>query len=174
VKTTRVALAALLLGAVAGCGMPPLQKFSTAEGRFEVQMPGTPQEKTETIPTGKLHCFTCDFPSGAYAAQWIDLPQTKGETEAQLRTRLEKARDNAIANLKGKLLTEKDKDGSLKLAEKYPGLEFSTEIPSQNGMIHARLYLVEGRLYQLMVLGRKSFVESKEADTFLQSFALLP
>ena len=55
---------------------------------------------------------------------------------------------------------------------KYPGRDIVVTMGQPKGLMHNRIYLVDGRLYQVMVLGTKAFTESREARQVLDSFAL--
>ena len=137
-----------------------LKEFTSAEGKFSVKMPGDP--KTSKKQTA------VEFPDGAYTIDWGDLPDTAKETEEQLDKRLEAYRDSFIGALKGKLVTDK----KIKLANKYPGREYRADLPDLGGMVYARTFMVEGRLYSIAVVGKKEFVEGSNTAKFLDSFAV--
>lgn len=57
----------------------------------------------------------------------------------------------------------------------YPGLEAEGKVRKKGlrGLDRIRYYLVDGRVFMLQVLGENSFVKSKDADKFFDSFQLL-
>jgi hypothetical protein len=86
---------------------------------------------------------------------------------ADLERRLDQARDGAVENSGGKLRKEQlieliDGD------KRHPGRDLLID---KNGEVIARIriYVVERRLYQVMVLGNPS---AKDASTFMDSFRL--
>ncbi len=97
------------------------------------------------------------------------------QREEQARRIIDGARDGMTGNGKGKLISEK------RLAVgTYPGLDLVIEpLFGANGpkpgtyLMRVKLLLVGERLYQVMLLGTKAQVESKEALAFLASFRLI-
>ncbi len=81
---------------------------------------------------------------------------------------LDSSRDGAVGNLKGELDSEKD----IKLGD-YPGREVRIAVDEGKKLFRARVYLVDQRLYQVVVFGTKDAATSKEADKFLDSFQLI-
>ena len=48
------------------------------------------------------------------------------------------------------------------------------ELPGGKMRIRARIYIVGKRMYQLMVIGDKTFADAASAKKFLDSLALVP
>ena len=167
-KTRLLLPLALLLAA--GCSAQAFREFAPPGGKFRVEMPGFPREETREVKTGKLKLYISDVNQGSYSVQWIDLPSARDEDAATQKRHLAQARDKGIENVSGKLI----KDEEIKLDGKYPGSDFTADVPSVNGQMHCRLYLVDGRLYQLIVVGRKAFVEGSGPVRFFESFRLQP
>jgi hypothetical protein len=171
-KTRPTVFLGLALLLAAGCGMPAFQDFSPEGGKFQIKMPGTPKEETRDTRNGKLHLYTAEFTHGAYSVQWIDLPAAAQEDEKQLRRRLDAERDAGVKEVNGKLVT----DTEVKLDDKYPGRDFTAVVDTakypKDGQIHCRLYLVNGRLYQLLAVGTKAFLEQADTARFFDSFRL--
>ena len=69
--------------------------------------------------------------------------------------------------MEGTLASEKD----IKLGE-YPGREIQIDVANGNRLFRVRAYLVDQRLYQVVILGTKENATSKAADKFLDSFKL--
>jgi hypothetical protein len=133
---------------------PAWKEFASKEGRFKVLMPGTPkQDQAETesdFGKGVLHMNTAQAGKTLYGANYCD-----------------SSRDGAVANLEGELAGEKD----IKLGE-YPGREIQIDVAGGKRLFRVRVYLVDQRLYQVVVFGTKEAATSKEADKFLDSFKL--
>jgi hypothetical protein len=145
------------------------KEFASKEGRFKVLMPGTPKkEKAETesdFGKGVLHMNTVQAGKTMYGANYCDFPAKI--KKVSLKQILDSSRDGAVANLEGKLASEKD----IKLG-KYTGREIRINVAGGKQLFRARVYLVEQRLYQVVVFGTREAATSKEADKFLDSFKL--
>jgi hypothetical protein len=148
---------------------PDWKEFASKEGRFKVQMPGTPRQTMHDTESdfgkGVLYMNTVQVGKTMYGANYCDFPAEI--KKAPLKQVFDSSRDGAVANLEGKLASEKD----IKL-DKYPGREVQIEVAGGKRLFRARVYLVEQRLYQVVVFGTKDAATSKEADKFLDSFAL--
>jgi hypothetical protein len=157
------------LGAQAGAA--DWQDYVWRKGECVALMPGKPQMLTRTIPAGAnggmldLYIMYVDQKSVAYLLSYVDNPAFKAANAKMLEETLDKAREGAVG--KGKLLKEtKIKHGS------YPGREILVELPNMT-CSRSRLFLVEQKLYQLVIIGARDACLSKEADQFLESFMLL-
>jgi hypothetical protein len=157
------ALALLLLG----CG-PDLVEYTSEEGRFAVRVPGTPRVSKKKTAAGETALATVEQPNGRYVVAYLDLQTEPGEGAAMAQERLEKARDGAVSGVGGKVLA----DRPITLAGKYPGRDVTIELPGKDDLARDRMYLVNGRLYQVTATGRKWWVESADTRKFLDSFRL--
>src|SRR5262249_38722228 len=92
-----------------------------------------------------------------------DYPRDATITDAD---RFAAARDAEVAQAKGKLVSEKE----IKLGS-HPGREYEIAV-SGLGVLRARIYLANQRVYVLKVLGPKSYTRSATAEKFLDSFKL--
>jgi hypothetical protein len=154
---------------LAGCAGDVTQEFTSPEGKFTVAFPGTPQEDDDPSLSGEgIHKVSLMERSGFYAVayQFVNLPDHA--TASDLEERLEQACTGAVRNLKARLLSKK----KITLAGKYPGRDLVAEWGNKQGIVHYHLYLVDGRLYQVIVSGEKWWVESPKAQKFLDSFRL--
>lgn len=164
-------ICALVAGSVltGGCKkQAQFQEFASADGRFKVQMPGTPTEKTETAAGTSMKTFVIEDKNGGYMVAFADLPIPAAESEQQLEMRLDGARDGALRNVNASLT----KENRIKLNGKYPGRDIEATIPDKKGALREKMYVVNQRLYQVLVIGNPSFVNSAAATKFLDSFAL--
>ncbi len=162
--------ALLVLGLAAAPGRAEdLAEFHSDAGRFKVLMPGKPPVTELKTPAGIMHVVQVETKTGAYLAGWIDLPLDAADTAEKAQARLDRARDGMIASIKGKLLREK----KITLEDKHPGRDLLADVSAPDqGRLRGRLFLVENRLYQVIVVGTRGFTESEEADRVLDSFAL--
>ena len=156
---------ALLLSS---CG-PNFTEYTSAAGRFKVLVPGTPRVSKEEKPAGQTFLYTVEQPSGRYVVAYLDLKTEPGEGADKARERLEKARDGAVGSVGGKVLADKP----ITLAGKYPGRDVTIELPGKEDLVRDRMYLVNGRFYQVTATGRKWWVESADTQKFLGSFRLV-
>ena len=161
-------LAATLLLAADDATTKPAD-FAPKDGRFTVQMPGEPKEQTSKVntPIGPIdvHLFiSAPDPKSAYMVGYSDYPEEVVKKSDSDKI-LDGARDGAVRNVKGTLESEKKitMDG-------HPGRDYVISTEGFRG--RERIYLVNARLYQVMLLGSKEFVTGKDADKFLDSFKL--
>jgi hypothetical protein len=157
---------ALLLG---GCG-PDFTEYTSAEGRFQVRVPGAPRvSKQETSGGGTMFLATVEQPNGRYVVAWLDLTKPD-EGPPSVWDSLGNARDRAVRSVGGALLS----DNKITLGgKKYPGLDVTIELPGKEDLARDRMYLVNGRLYQVTATGRKWWVGSADTQKFLDSFRLV-
>jgi hypothetical protein len=145
------------------------KEFTSKEGHFKVVMPGTPKQQqfdTESdFGKGVLHMNSVQAGKTIYGANYCDFPAEI--RKAPIKKVYDSSRDGAVANLEGKLVGEKE----ITLG-KYPGREIQIEVAGGKQLFRARVFLVEQRLFQVVVMGTKEAAISKEADKFLDSFKL--
>lgn len=143
-------------------------KFTSAEGRFSVFMPGTPKDQVQTTPSNigpyTTHLFTLRHPRHVFLIGYVDYdPSFNFNPQAEL----EANRDQFVKNLKATLLTTRNVrvDG-------YPALEFSAE--TEERIFKSRVYIVGRRPY-LIVLGSAKGVDNTPAlNRFFSSFKITP
>jgi hypothetical protein len=141
-----------------------LDTFQSVEGRFTVQMPGTPSEQTMRVAGTITKIYTIDTPEAAYAVAYADLPVYIGDPTRQQKG-LDGARDGMLRNVGGQLTSETP----IFLSGKYPGRELRANLPARKAKLLARIYLVDRRLYQIMVIGFPAAVRSPESSQFVTS-----
>ena len=154
------ALAALLLAAASDSAQDAWKEFTWKEGKCSLLLPGTPKTKPNSLQlAGK---------EGVYLVHYADNPAMAKAEAALVKQVFDKARDELVKSLKGKLEGEKD----VKLG-KYPGREFQVEAP-MIGVYRTRMYQVGERYYQLILVAPKDAATSKDADKFFGSFKAMP
>lgn len=164
-------LLSLAVGAALACAddQPEWKEFASKDGRFKVLMPGTPkQNKVETesdFGKGVLYMNVTLAGKSMYGANYCDFPAEI--KKAPIKQVFDSSRDGAVANMEGKLASEKD----IKLGE-HPGREIQIDVAEGKRLFRVRVYLVEQRLYQVVIFGSPEAATSKEADKFLDSFKL--
>ena len=162
-----VVAGALCLG---GCAKAPPKEFVSAEGKFKVRVRGTLKDQSQIAAGTNLKLFGLEERAGAYMVGYADLPIPDGESDAQTRTRLDNSQDGMVRAMKATL----SGSSAATLDGKHPGRDVRADVPDGQRVVHARVYLVGRRLYQIMVVGAKSWVDSAEATQFLDSLTLTP
>jgi hypothetical protein len=145
--------------------------FHSKEGNYEVQLPGSPQENRNSVKTsvGTVYVVLAILEVKKHEGYYVgfsELPEAVIKSETEDR-RLDNARDGAVSNSRGKLKSEKQ----IKL-DGHKGRELEIEVDGKT-LIRARLYHVNNRLYQVMVVGSRELVASADTGKFLDSFKLV-
>ena len=141
--------------------------YSSDECRCSALVPGTPQLRNQPMRTnlGNLDAkmVTLEVPDAFYAIAFVDYPKDKlGKTAPDKL--LDGARDGAVANVKGKLASE-----AKVTMNGFPGRELRIEAPGDL-VLAARIYMVQERLYQSLVVMPKPREAAADAKKFLDSF----
>ncbi|MBI1832244.1 MAG: hypothetical protein HYR84_12435 [Planctomycetes bacterium] len=165
----------LILGA-AQDNLPANWKIHEApEGRFAVAMPSTPIKKEQQVKTAKGELrVTVWIADGrldsSFVVSYSDYPKADVKAGDEEK-RLDQACQGAVEKSRGKLRGD---EKPIKLAGKHPGREITIEKDGET-IARMRVYLVENRLYQVMVLGSGPIFAAKEKDVgvFLDSFRLI-
>lgn len=141
--------------------------FSSKPGRFSVSVPATPTEKPQFVGQQKVTRFIAeDKNKGVYVISFSDYPDADLKKDL-LQKRLDQARDGAVASVNGMLKAEK----AIQL-EGHPGRELAIESAGVV-IVRMRMFVVDRRLYQVLVLGPAPILASKEITFFLDSFRLI-
>jgi hypothetical protein len=145
--------------------------FTSKEGRFSVALPGKPVEKTSKVKAGdrdvELHIFSAKSGGRAQVATYLDYPA--GVIGDDREKFLAGVVERNVGVLKGKVAGNE----TVSLGKgKHPGRDVRVELSEGKQLYRARVYLVGDRLYQLAILGPADAVKGKEADDYLNSFAL--
>jgi hypothetical protein len=152
-----------------GCSQPAavnvegkFTEISPAEGKFTIQMPGSPIETF--LPDGRLYCNVIG--EVTYVVSYVTT--TQYEDDKIIQAGLEAACESLIKNTKGKVICNKQ----IFLDSKYPGREILIALDNCSHMYLFRRYSVKDRDYNLSIEGPDSFVRSAEAACFFNSFLI--
>jgi hypothetical protein len=173
--TARLLTAALVLPLLLGADNKPVSaqgvRFTSEAGRFEIRLPAKPSEGSKTVPTAvgnvEAKIFQCQGPDWCCMVMYSDYPRDM-VMNAEPEAVLDGARNGAVANVQGAKLQSETR---VKLG-KYPGRDVLINVQSGRFFARWRCYLVEERLYQIIVVGSEEFVRSQDTDRMLQSFKL--
>jgi phage FluMu protein Com len=147
-------------------GPSGFQEFSSAAGGFKVQIPGSPKEKTINHNGIALHLFTVDEKNGSYGVGYADADLSRfGNPQLFLDLTAQEMVKNANCDVQTLKKTT--------LEGKHLGVEFQGRNSKSKSAAHFRIYLVNSRLYQVIVNGTEAWVGSENATKFMDSFALL-
>jgi hypothetical protein len=166
-KTWKLLAGAALVVVMSGCGTS-WTDYKSDSGKFTAQFPGTPQEKEMSAAGISAKGVVLDRGDRAFTVMYADLPGSADQFKnaALVEMSLDGAATGCVQNVKGKQ-TALDK---IKLGD-HPGRDVKAELPDGNELRN-RIYMVNGRLYQVMVLGKKGYTTSPDAEKFLTSFKL--
>lgn len=154
---------------------PKWQLFRAPDGRFTVLMPGIPNQQTQTQKTQigeiNLEIFFAEPPKQevAYLVVYNDFPHSYGEmTNSQ--TILDQAQYMALKTTKSSLISQRN----IRSSNGHPGKEIEY-INSGGKITRSRMYVAEGRLYQVMVVTTKKQQKflAKTITGYLNSFQVV-
>jgi hypothetical protein len=151
-----------------------LTEFRSEDGGFTILLPEVPQQeqvqnKDQKGQDYQQTQYQVDSENGAIVISFQDNPQLVNASLAEANAALEKGRDVLLKLANGPVQI----DEPIRLTEKHPGRAFAADIPAMQGHIRARMYLIKGRLYQILVVGTSDFAKSDESTKILESFKLL-
>ncbi len=164
----------LVIFFIFGCGLigGKWSKYTSIEGAFSVLLPGEPKPYKVILNTDfgqtYLYVYMLDNKDGfVYSVSYVDYPFGVFQEKSISRI-LDDARDGAVRNVRGRLLSESS--ASIK---EYPGREVMVESATGGAIVKARFFLVNHRLYQLSVTASKERSSSNNFRRFLDSFKLI-
>lgn len=169
----RFILCSTLLMAACNGNQAQLEEFSSPTGAFTIATPVPLEATQESVqtPVGpiEIHTFQAETEDSAYVVAYSDYPAAI-VTESDPEMLLNSSRDGAISNVGGTLVSEEaiEIDGN-------PGrsLVISTgEGTAEPAVINSRIYLVDNRLYQILVVTPEGAEQPAVTDGFLESFDL--
>src|SRR5262245_60644614 len=138
---------------VLGCG-ERLEEHVSEDGRFRVRFPGPASTEPDPDLPSRVHKASFVERSGSYAVAWDDVAPGKDGADALL----DRACDDAVKRLKGK-----EKSRKAIALDGHPGREQVIEWPDGRGLVQQRIYLVESRLYHVVVSGATWWIEKPMA-----------
>ena len=156
------------------------ETIDSGSGRFSVAMPRPPTASVEALETAagtvELHALRSDTDTEAYSISYVDFPAAP-RVEIDSGTLLEGAREGLVTSVAGELLREVriELDGHAGLEVEYAVGDAGRDTGRDAGLFgRGRLLLVEGRLYQLVVVTRDLAAARGRIDHYLDSFVLAP
>ena len=164
----RTILTAAALVCAAGLAGAADTKFESKEGQFKAAFPGTEAPKTTMTKAGGLDLSITilekDKKTG-YAVIYSDMDPMKVQAAPAAKL-LEGGEKGLVDNFKAKV-TKSEVTTFKSNGKEYPAREIMAERDDLN--LRLTLIMVDNRLYQVFVVGRKDVVGGKEADDFVKS-----
>lgn len=155
---------------LAACAQQPWFAFKPADGSFHASFPFEPTKSIRTVesPAGRtdVTSYTATERQLAYSVTVADYPK-EHITEVGVPKFLDEVRDVAVANARGKLLSEKSDD-----FKGHTGRDIKLAVPGGKDAFRCKLILVDSRLYQLIVAGPTDDVDGSSAERFFGAFTL--
>ena len=147
--------------------------FTSETGGFSIETPLDLVEASQSVPTAagdiEIYTYTAEDDNAAYVVAYSDYPAEIVEQTDPV-TILDGGRDGAVGNVGGTLVSE----DQIELAGN-PGRSLVIDAQTDDGQaatINARIYLVENRLYQALVVVPKDGEDKVDIQGFLDSFTL--
>jgi hypothetical protein len=142
------------------------REFMPPDKSCKVSMPDLTENKTSDIGGVKNTYYLAEHKNGVFMLSYADIAPAN-EDAAALQKRLDDARSGVIKKLDLKVT----KEAALVLAGRHPGKELQGNLPDKS-LARIRLFIVDGRLYQMWVVGNPTWADSAEATRFLKSLEL--
>ena len=150
-------------------GEPPLKLFVCPDGSFQVSMPGDPLEQMppdDAQATGKM--YVVEESNSIYQVGYLERTPPPRESKTQRQAMLDAGREDVVTRVRGKLAASKN----ITVNGRYAGVEYEIDLPEPGVLYRSRVFLVEQRTYQLVVIGRKAWARSADVDRFFDSLKL--
>jgi hypothetical protein len=154
---------------------PQWKLYTAPDGRFTILMPGSPERNTQSQKTYmgeiNLKTFIAQPPKQqvAYVVVYNDFPYSYVQM-ANPQLILNNARDMALKTTKSNLISQR----SIRSSNGHPGKEI-VYINSGGKITNNRMYVAEGRLYQVMAITTKKQQKTlaKTITGYLNSFQVV-
>ena len=149
------------------------ETFTSKDGKYSVSLPGKPTESEKKVDssTGELTIHMALLAPNndlAYLVTYNDYPEAalSGTDKDGM---LDNVRDLNLKSFGGKVASEKKINIG---KDKFPGREILLEKPSETAVYRARIFLVNNRLYQIVIVAPKDIATNMGTDKYLESFKL--
>jgi hypothetical protein len=148
------------------------QDYKSASGKFSVQVPSKPEEKSQdqvtSVGTIKLHMVIAETNESGYFIGYADFPK-KVVDAPDIQKGLADSVKGSIANLKGEITSEKES-----LLGNIPCRDFEAKgkVKTTNVSMKGRFCFAGNRLYQVFALGAADKIAATDVDRFITSFKI--
>jgi hypothetical protein len=161
----------LFLAFLITCARAEWTDYKSEAGRFVASFPGKPRESSKTVNTAigsiEMKMYGVSEKQTSFSVAVADYPP---EHVKQIGSTvlLDKARDGAVSNTQGTLLSEQ-----IIQVEGNPGRELKISAAGGKGTIRAKVFLVGNRLYHVVAVTPVEESYTPQVRRFLDSFRLL-
>ena len=165
-----IALVFLLLAAA--CSDPSWREVASSDGGFRIRMHGDPRVEQRSVdtPAGKItgHLYSLEGKDSVYAVGFADYPRQILQA-SHPASMFSGVRDSWLKRIDGQL---EGKTTDIRLDGKWHGMEFAARgrLAGRDAWMRGRLYLVDNRLYQLIVFGSRETIPLSDINQFMGSF----
>jgi hypothetical protein len=161
-----------LLPLAGGCRKPPLEEFASADLMFKARFPSTPKRDTKSGPFGlKMATYSVATEDGTCSVGVAELSNADTDDEAVKQDRLEGALEAAVRSYQATVKSR----ASITLEGKFQGREFLAVCGNSKApVVRGRLFIINRRLYQVVVTGEEKYVMKTQGLEFLNSFEWAP
>jgi len=162
-------LAFVFMAFIGACGHRQWAEYTPSDGSFVALFPVTPTKATKTVNTAigpmDITIYAASELSLAYSVAVVDYPADHVQ-QVGAAGLLDSARDGAVANTQGTLLSEE-----ILNIRGNPGRELKVSAAGGKGTARCKLVLVGNRLFQVIVAGPSDKSYAPEVRRFLDSFS---
>ena len=162
----------LITTVLIGCQLTGSKTFTSDEAGFSISFPGSPTQDAQNVntPVGAIimHTFMIEKSDSAYMVAYSDYPESLAN-QTPPDVILSGARDGAVANVQGRLVSE-----IFISLQGHLGREILIEAPAAEAFARVRIYLAGNRMYQIMALtSTQQESLADEITSYLNSFVIL-
>jgi hypothetical protein len=138
--------------------------YTSADGRFTIQFPGTPEESSRDYGDGTVHVVIHGAEDGIYLVTWF----VPSPTEARNPTLVfDNVEAGALGQGAGGTVVAR---ADITLDGTYPGRALTVKLAQPDATMFVRCFVAGDRVYQLSALGKKDGADVD--DSFFDSFAV--
>ena len=156
-------------------GQPSWQEFKSPAGRYSIMIPGKPKEQQQSIESAtgplELRIASLEDRSGAYMVMYSDYPSDLIQPEVADKV-LDSAARGGASSMNGEIVQV----NPFSLGS-FPGREAEFKVPAQGSQpamkMKVRYFLVNNRMYQVMVMVTQNQAFPEAAQKFFDSFTLI-
>ncbi len=162
----------LLINGLPGSS-PPWITFESQEGNFSILFPKQPTQSTQILRTAygnvNQYIFTANDTNGIYyTIGYTDIPLQSFENRT-IDEMLDSATAGEVNGVGGTLISE-----TVISINGSQGREVNISVAQGDYRIKSQHFFIGQRLYQLVVIAPKDYIELKDVRNFLDSFELNP
>jgi hypothetical protein len=160
----------VVVAAIASCPAPQPPEFVSTKHKFRAQFGGEPEVTTNEAAGIRTTLYALVGTDGERTVVVTEVPVPEDIPPERAALILRSARDELVGAAGGELVS----DTSTTLSGKYHGRKFTaTNQRPHPGVMRAHIYLINKRLYQVVVKGTQEYANAPASTAFLDSFTLV-